>query len=283
MEVFLTIHEIKVYLFDLIAAGKTIGLVPTMGALHKGHLSLIEESVNNNDVTVTSIFVNPTQFNNEEDFENYPKNDQNDLNVLEQSGNDVVFIPSYQEMYREGENVLVEFRALSNILEGKYRPGHFAGVALVVAKLFNIINPTNAYFGQKDLQQCLIIKKLNENLLFGININMMPIIRDSDGLALSSRNERLTENEKTVASQLYKCIRLAAELLLEGNSITSVRGSIISKMSNSREIDLEYFEIVSSDTLRSASGDDINIAICISAYINGIRLIDNTLLTLGRK
>jgi len=261
--------------------GRSIGLVPTMGALHDGHLSLLKASVEENDISVVSIFVNPTQFNNQEDFEKYPLHIEEDLEKLSKNKCDVVFLPDQGEIYRDKTRLKFHFGSLEKVMEGKFRPGHFNGVAIIVSKLFNIIQPDTAYFGQKDLQQFTIIKLLNEQLDFGIKLRCMPIMREPNGLAMSSRNLRLSSAGIETASIIYKIINKSAELLLTGNSISNVKSFVENEFKNS-EARLEYFEIVSLIDMKSIrkikSGEEC--ALCIAAYVEDVRLIDNTLLTL---
>ncbi|MDH5381664.1 MAG: pantoate--beta-alanine ligase [Cyclobacteriaceae bacterium] len=281
MKILKTISEIRVFLREKRRLGRSIGLVPTMGALHDGHLSLLKASVEENDISVVSIFVNPTQFNNQEDFEKYPLHIEEDLEKLSKNKCDVVFLPDQGEIYRDKTRLKFHFGSLEKVMEGKFRPGHFNGVAIIVSKLFNIIQPDTAYFGQKDLQQFTIIKLLNEQLDFGIKLRCMPIMREPNGLAMSSRNLRLSSAGIETASIIYKIINKSAELLLTGNSISNVKSFVENEFKNS-EARLEYFEIVSLIDMKSIrkikSGEEC--ALCIAAYVEDVRLIDNTLLTL---
>ena len=193
--------------------GKTIGLVPTMGALHSGHLSLVELSHSQYDVTVVSIFVNPTQFNNKEDLDKYPRSEESDINLLSKTSCDLVFIPSADEMYASTPLIKLDFGYLENIMEGKFRPGHFNGVGLVVAKLLGLTEPNGAFFGQKDIQQFRVISALVKDLDIPVKLHMAPIVREMSGLAMSSRNERLNDEQKSTASNLFKSLQIAATLI----------------------------------------------------------------------
>jgi len=209
-----TIRDMQAMSRTLRLEGKTIGFVPTMGALHKGHLSLVSRSRGECDVTVVSIFVNPTQFGPHEDFERYPRDPEGDLNKLRPMGVDVVFMPDVKEMYPAGASVTVDVGDIGGVLCGKSRPGHFNGVATVVTKLFNIVMPDRAYFGQKDFQQSVIIKKMVRDLNLDIDIVVCPIVREPDGLAMSSRNLYLKSDERQAATILYKALKLGEELII---------------------------------------------------------------------
>ncbi|MEM7107194.1 MAG: pantoate--beta-alanine ligase [Bacteroidota bacterium] len=262
------------------SAGETIGLVPTMGALHQGHYSLIKASLNENDITVTSIFVNRIQFNKTEDFRNYPVDLAADLRELEKLGNDVVFTPSQSEMYAELPLVKMEFGTLAQGLEGKFRPGHFNGVALVVSKLFNIIGPDRAYFGQKDLQQFAVIRRLVKDLSYAVKLRCIPTVRAANGLAMSSRNKRLSPAGLEQASIFYKSLKLAQELIEKNVDFVSTKKEIRDLFYES-SVDLEYFEIVSPSSLVpivEKEGVD-QIALCIAGRIEGVRLIDNMIVS----
>jgi pantoate--beta-alanine ligase len=258
---------------------KSIGFVPTMGALHQGHISLIECSKKENDFTICSIFVNPIQFNNAQDFILYPKNQEEDFKMLENAGCDLLFMPSADSMYTDEPRLKIDFGSLELVMEGKFRPGHFNGVAIVVAKLFNIVQPDISYFGQKDLQQYLIIKQMVKDLSFPIELRSCPVIREKDGLAMSSRNQRLTPKGRPIAAKLNESLLLAARLL-ENSTVESTKAKIRDFYKNMKEIKLEYFEITDSETLMPIKDvkEHKGIAICVAAYIDGVRLIDNILI-----
>ena len=256
---------------------KKIGFVPTMGALHKGHLSLIERSRSENEITVVSIFVNPLQFNNQEDLTLYPRPLEKDIELLKSVKCDILFQPSEQEMYPEEPILKINFGYLEEIMEGKFRPGHFSGVGVVVGKLFNKVNPGNAYFGQKDLQQITIIKRLVKDLSFNVKIHSCPIIREEDGLAMSSRNLRIRKEDRTVAGNIFKALEFAKEKLKHGIEINIVKNLTIEFLSRYPELKLEYFEIVEAESLKPVTikGKKVDVALCIAVYLNDIRLIDN--------
>ncbi len=277
MQVFEEIMPLRTFLNKKKCQKLKIGLVPTMGALHKGHLKLVSESVNTCDLTVVSIFVNPMQFNDPSDFDNYPITLEKDLELLKNGGVDAVFVPSAQQMYPDKPSVNIGFGKLEEGMEGKFRPNHFNGVGLVVTKLFNIVNPDVAFFGQKDFQQLSLIKKINQDLNFGIEIIGVPTIREEDGLALSSRNQRLSEKERMVAPEIFKTLNLLKEELLSLKSVEQARKVAIDYIQQTKELKLEYLEIVDSSNLEAVS--DINgheqISLCIAAYLGDVRLIDN--------
>jgi pantoate--beta-alanine ligase len=259
---------------------KTIGLVPTMGALHAGHLQLVEKSKSSSDITIASIYVNPTQFNNSADLEKYPRPVENDLRLFEESGVDYVFLPSDGEIYPNTVLTKFDFGDLERILEGEFRPGHFNGVGIVVSKLFNIIRPDKAYFGQKDLQQCAVIKRLINDLSFEIEIIQVPTIREKDGLAMSSRNARLNEEERQTATILYNCLTFAKDELLKGKDWFDVREKVTQRFINEPLARLEYFELVIAETLEKTNhveGQE-GLAICTAAFIGEVRLIDNLII-----
>ncbi|HSH53002.1 MAG TPA: pantoate--beta-alanine ligase [Bacteroidales bacterium] len=256
--------------------GKSIGFVPTMGALHQGHLSLIRCSNKKDDITVVSIFVNPTQFNNKNDFEKYPRILHDDLEQLKKVKCDLLFIPSNEEIYPEEDKREFDFGHLDKVMEGAHRPGHFRGVGLVVSKLFEIVNPHRAYFGEKDFQQIAIIKQLTKSLNFPIEIVQCPIIREKDGLALSSRNIRLTNDQRENVPLIAKTLSEACEKakLL---SVKETKEWVVSTINNNPYLDVEYFEIVDENTLLPIENweQPENKRGCIAVNVGDIRLIDN--------
>src|SRR6478609_5433994 len=256
----------------------SIGLVPTMGALHAGHLSLIKASKDENKLTICSIFVNPTQFNNPSDLEKYPRTLNSDLQLLEQTGCDIVFAPDRIEMYQNASNLKFDFGQLDKILEGEFRPGHFSGVALVVSKLFHIVQPTIAYFGQKDFQQFKIIEKLIEELKFDIHLKRMPVFREADGLAMSSRNMRLTETERKKAIVLYESLIASKKLLTQGKSILHAKEFVKQKWESIAGIKLDYFELADSENLNLLETVTGKSVLLIAGFVGEVRLIDNLLL-----
>ncbi|MCU0416523.1 MAG: pantoate--beta-alanine ligase [Cytophagaceae bacterium] len=258
---------------------QTVGFVPTMGALHEGHLSLVEQSKRENDRTVVSIFVNPLQFNNAEDYEKYPLTLKKDIQLLESVGCDILFAPSKDAMYPRPVELQMEFGAITSAMEGASRPGHFSGVGVVVSKLFNIIQPTRAYFGQKDIQQLCVIRQLVEDLNFPIQIVSCPIARNEKGLALSSRNQRLSPEGLELASQLYRTLIITAEQ----STLTTPQQAIsvgLQYLKNYPDIRLDYLEIVDTIQLKSLSSFTVRepFVICIAAYVEGVRLIDNLII-----
>ncbi|PID95528.1 MAG: pantoate--beta-alanine ligase [Bacteroidetes bacterium] len=257
------------------AAGKSIGFVPTMGALHNGHLSLVEQAGKNNDIVAVSIFVNPLQFNNKEDLEKYPRNVNEDIEKLKKKGVDIVFMPSVEEMYPEKVEKSYDFGSLERVMEGAFRPGHFNGVAIVVERLFNIIQPDNAYFGEKDFQQLAIIKRLVEIEQMDLKIIGCPIIREESGLAMSSRNERLTKQERAEATIIFRTLSEAAQMK-KTHSLGEVE-AYVKKCFDESSLRLEYFSLVDADTLLpiKAWTDSKNIRGFIAAFSGHVRLIDN--------
>ena len=271
------IKEINKVIFNKKTPKKRIGFVPTMGALHDGHLSLIKCSSQENDITVVSIFVNPTQFNNKEDLRNYPRNDEKDLKKLKINSCDIVFIPEVDEMYPEEKSIIFDFQGLDKVMEGKYREGHFNGVAQIVSKLFEIVKPDKAYFGKKDFQQAAIINYLNENYLKSLNIEIVTcdIIREEDGLAMSSRNMLLNKDQRAAASLISGTMNLFCNKYNK-YSVKELISKVISEINLSPYLEVEYFDIVDNKTLKKVS--EIipgKTTACIAVYSGEIRLIDN--------
>ncbi len=248
-----------------------------MGALHEGHLSLVRNSREENDVTVVSIFVNPAQFGPNEDFQKYPRDAEVDLEKLSSLGVDVVFMPDAEEMYPEGFSASIDIGNIGKILCGQSRPGHFNGVATVVAKLFNIVMPHKAYFGQKDYQQSVIIRKLVRELNFDVEIITCPVLREPDGLAMSSRNAYLSEEERTAATVLYKMLKRGEELIKHhGVSDPVAVGKEMMKILDSEPLATpDYIEIVDPETLERVSPIESPVVLCIAARVGATRLIDN--------
>lgn len=272
MKVFTKIKELQEYLAD---QKHPIGFVPTMGALHQGHLSLLEHSKKDNQTTVVSIFVNPVQFNDKNDFDKYPRLLDDDLKLLETYNCDVVFAPSVDEMYPEPPKESYDFGYLDKILEGAYRPGHFNGVAIVVNRLFHIVMPDRAYFGKKDYQQYIIIKELVKQQNLPIEIIAVPIVREASGLAMSSRNLRLGENELQVAPEIYKALTLAKNLS-RNKSINEVKQAVIDHLRRFPDFRIEYVEIVNAENLKPINDwDEGTPIILIATWLGDVRLIDN--------
>lgn len=256
---------------------KTIGLVPTMGALHIGHLELVKKAKESTDVVVVSIYVNPTQFNNPADFEKYPKTLDKDLEILDKIGVNIVFTPENQEIYPSNPELRLNFGLLEEVLEGAFRPGHFNGVGIVVSKLLNIVKPDVAFFGQKDLQQVAIIKRLVSDLSFDVKIDVVRTVREADGLAFSSRNMRLNPNERMAALVLSKALFFAKSELLRGVDWLTVKNQAVQLFESEPLCRLEYFELVDPNTfkiLESFNPRDLS-SICTAAYVGEVRLIDN--------
>jgi len=269
--------ELAAHLKTISNSKTTIGFVPTMGALHQGHLSLLKKSLKNNDITVISIFVNPTQFNNPEDLSNYPRTLEIDLEKIKSVSNcAIVYTPEVDDIY-EGKTIShhFDFDGLENQMEGKFRKGHFDGVGTIVKRLFEIIKPTNAYFGEKDFQQLQIIKKLVAKFKIPVNIIGCPIYRESNGLAMSSRNERLTNDEKEKASILFKTIQ-EVKKQFKTKSAVSISNWVSKKFKTIPDVSLEYFQIADEATLLPCLRKSKNkkYRAFIAVYVNNIRLID---------
>jgi pantoate--beta-alanine ligase len=248
-----------------------------MGALHEGHIALIMKSIAENELTVCSIFVNPTQFNNLDDLKKYPRTLEQDCEILQDAGCDVVFAPSAEEMYPASPSLKIDFGYLEHIMEGKFRPGHFNGVGIVVAKLFNIVKPTKAYFGQKDVQQVAVINRLITDLSFDLKMVVCDTIREKDGLAMSSRNRRLSPEARGHATKIFQSMIIGQKLLLEGYSTFVVKNKVLDFYKENPQFKLEYYEIADFETLESI--DELNpkrrTAIIVAAHLDGVRLIDN--------
>jgi len=260
--------------------GKSIGLVPTMGYLHEGHLSLVRAAKKHTDVVVMSIFINPIQFGPKEDFEKYPRDLKHDEEMAREAGVDVIFYPSLKDMYPEGYATYVTVEKLTSNLCGESRPGHFRGVATVVTKLFNIVKPEVAYFGQKDMQQAMMIKKMASDLNMDIEVKIMPIVRDKDGLAMSSRNMYLSDAERKDAAVLYQSLKNAEMLIKNGERdarkvIKAVEDMIKAKQSAR----IEYVKLVDARELSDVRMITGEIALAVAVFFSNTRLIDNTTVT----
>jgi pantoate--beta-alanine ligase len=280
MQVFNEIAPLKAFIRAKKHEGKSIGLVPTMGALHAGHLSIIQASQAENDITICSIYVNPAQFNNAADLEKYPRTIDKDTKSLEKVECDVLFCPSNREMYENDSLLKFDFGHLDKVMEGRFRPGHFSGVALVVSKLFNLVEPDRAYFGQKDWQQLVIIRQLVMELKFNLELRVVPIFREADGLAMSSRNQRLAAAEREKAVVFYRALEAAKTSLLSGSSFDEVSTMVRKIVESSDLVTLEYFEIAESKNLNLL--DNVKAAdraiMCIAGFVGEVRLIDNMFL-----
>lgn len=280
MQVFSEIGAFKAFLKVEKYNGKSVGLVPTMGALHAGHLSIIKASKTLNDLTVCSIYVNPTQFNNAADLEKYPRTYDKDTHLLEKVECDALFYPRTEEMYEANSLLKFDFGHLDKVMEGRFRPGHFSGVALVVSKLFNIVEPDNAYFGQKDWQQYTVIRQLVEELKFNLKLHVIPTQREPDGLAMSSRNLRLNVEQRQQATVFYEALLSAKRELKSGRNIDTVSRMVRDAVEKDGLVTLEYFEVAESTNLNLL--DNVNAAkqpiLCIAGFVGEVRLIDNMFL-----
>lgn len=277
MKVVTKIEEISSIITSLKSRQNTIGLVPTMGALHRGHISLIEKSTQENDYSITTIFINPTQFDKKEDLENYPSTINEDLKLLENTGCDLVFIPEASEIYNQNINAeTFSFNGLEDEMEGKHRKNHFDGVGTIVKKFFEIIQPTKAYFGEKDFQQLQIIKKMTSQEGLPIEITGCPIYREKDGLAMSSRNARLTKTQREKAPFIYEILKTAVTQF-KSKSISDINFWIKKEFDKHPTLDLEYFEIANEDNLQTVNKkeDSKKYRAFIAVYADRIRLIDN--------
>lgn len=278
MQIFTTLRSLRDFIISEKAAGKSIGFVPTMGALHAGHASLVDKAVEQNDVVVCSIFVNPIQFNNSEDLVKYPRTLEEDCKILEELGCDVVFAPTVDEMYPIEPELKLNFGELERVMEGAQRPGHFNGVGIVLSRLFNWVQPDSTYFGQKDFQQVAVVKRLIRDLGFPINLVVCPTLREADGLAMSSRNRRLPESERELAPLIYQILQRAEAGVKSGKVSSEVLESARKDFLEEPAFGLEYIQVVNASNLqpverRQAEG---NTAICVAATLGPVRLIDNT-------
>ena len=271
-----TINALQEELNALRQQGKRVGLVPTMGALHAGHASLVKRSVAESDVTVVSDFVNPTQFNDLNDLAKYPRTLDADCRLLEACGVSFVFAPSVEEIYPEPDTRQFSFAPLDTVMEGIYRPGHFNGVCQIVSKLFDIVKPDRAYFGEKDFQQLAIIREMVKQMHFPLQIVGCPIVREADGLALSSRNARLSEEQRAQALKISQTL-FASRDYAATHSVDETKQFVEEAIHQAPGLELEYFELVDGNTLQSiASWDDTAYAVgCITVYCGEVRLIDN--------
>jgi pantoate--beta-alanine ligase len=276
MKTIYTISELQNIIFPAKVNGKKVGLVPTMGALHSGHISLVKHCVNENDICVVSDFVNPTQFNDRNDLINYPRTPEEDEKLLRKAGCNYVFMPTVEEIYPESDTRTFNFGKLETVMEGKFRPGHFNGVAQIVSKLFYAVLPDRAYFGEKDFQQLAIIREMVKQLNFQIEIKPCQIVREADGLAMSSRNRRLTPEEREKAPKIAQYLSKSLNFGLR-NSVQETLEFVTIGLSTDPTFKLDYFEIVDGYTLQPiADWKDSNYIVgCIAVYCGPIRLIDN--------
>ena len=277
MQLYTTINDLQKALTKERSAGKNIGFVPTMGALHQGHLELVKRSALENEVSVVSIFVNPTQFNDANDLLKYPRTLEVDCDLLRTVNCTYVFAPETEEIYPEPDTRQFEFGCLATVMEGQFRPGHFNGVAQVVSRLFDIVKPDNAYFGEKDFQQLAVVRELVRQLNFDIRIVACPIVREEDGLAMSSRNRRLNETQRKQAVIISQSLFESKEKK-KNFSVPELKQRVIDRINAASELQVEYFEIVDGTTLQPITNwSDTNYPVgCIAVFAGEVRLIDNT-------
>ncbi|MCU0448529.1 MAG: pantoate--beta-alanine ligase [Bernardetiaceae bacterium] len=282
MQVFDTVTGLQTYL-ALHRASQTIGLVPTMGALHAGHLALVAQARTECSLVVASIFVNPTQFNNPDDLKHYPRTLEADLALLEAAGCHVVFAPTEAEMYACPPVLRLSFGELEQRLEGAHRPGHFNGVGLVVSKLFHQVQPQVAYFGQKDLQQCLVVQQLVQDLAFPLQLRRCPTVREADGLAMSSRNRRLGEAERQVAPRLHQSLQRVVQSAQQGAPVAQALAQARAWLEQSGAFSVEYLEVADTEQLRPVTQLTAGqtYAVLVAAQLGPVRLIDNLLFQAG--
>lgn len=278
MKVFSKIVDLQNALFDERRAGRSVGLVPTMGALHEGHASLVRRSVDENDVTVVSVFVNPTQFNDQTDLANYPRTLDADCRLLEQCHADYVFAPTVDDMYPTPDRRQFEYPPVSTVMEGAHRPGHFNGVCQVVSRLFYIVRPDRSYFGEKDWQQIAVVKAMVRQLQLPVAIVECPIVREADGLALSSRNTLLTPAERAIAPAIYKALRASVDYA-KSHTLAQTHDRVVADINAVEGLRVEYFAIVDGNTLQDIKdwSDSDYVVGCITVYCGQrpVRLIDH--------
>ena len=275
-----TVAELGEYVSNERKNGRSIGLVPTMGALHAGHISLVTKAVSENDIVLVSLFVNPTQFNNPTDLATYPRKEEDDFALLREAGASAVFAPSVEEIYPGGvegrERHEFELGTAATVMEGKYRPGHFQGVAEIVSKLFRMATPTRAYFGEKDFQQIAVIRNMVASEGIDVEIVACPIKRADDGLALSSRNALLTPEQRAIAPEIYRSLKASLKYAKE-HSVQATHDMVVESINAQPELDVEYYEIVDGRTLLPVAEweESDSVVGCITVYCGKIRLIDN--------
>lgn len=278
MQIIRSVSELESFVAHALGNGKSIGLVPTMGALHDGHLSLVKRAIEENDVVIVSVFVNPTQFNNPVDLATYPRNEEEDFRLLAKEGATAVFAPSVEEMYPDGTKSyhVFELGTAAEVMEGKFRPGHFQGVAQVVSRLFRLCRPTRAYFGEKDFQQIAVIRNMVASEHIPVEIVPVPIKRADDGLALSSRNALLTEEQRKVAPEIHAALTYSVEYSKD-HSVQATHDTVVERIDAVPYMNVEYFEIVDGRTLLPVEEweESPDIVGCITVYCGKVRLIDN--------
>lgn len=276
MKVIRTVAELRSEIAASRAQGRSVGLVPTMGALHAGHISLIDMARADNDIVVVSVFVNPTQFNNPEDLRTYPRTEQADCEKLMAAGVDFAFIPSVEEVYPEPDTRVFDLGAVAEVMEGAMRPGHFNGVAQIVSKLFRMVEPDRAYFGEKDFQQIAVIKRMVELENIDIDIVECPIKRHDDGLAMSSRNVRLSAEQRAIAPNISRILHESLEYA-KSHSVADTKEWVIAQVNSYDAMEVEYYEVVDALSMQPiADWNDAKQAVgCITVYLGDVRLIDN--------
>ena len=276
MRVVKTISELKSLISGYKQENKTVGLVPTMGALHAGHKSLVDRARKENDIVVVSVFVNPTQFNNKQDLATYPRTEERDCALLEAAGCDVGFMPAVEEVYPEPDNRQFDLGAVAEVMEGAHRPGHFNGVAQIVSKLFGFVEPDRAYFGEKDFQQIAVIRKMVQLEGFKLQIVACPIKREDDGLALSSRNVRLTAEQRQLAPNIYRVLKESCNFA-KSHTVAETEKFVVDSLNALPQMEVEYYSIVDALTRQPVSdwADADSITGCITVYCGEVRLIDN--------
>lgn len=276
MEIVRTVSELESLVKSFKQAGKTIGLVPTMGALHAGHESLVVRARKENDIVIVSVFVNPTQFNNKQDLATYPRTEERDCALLAADGCDVAFVPTVEEIYPESDTRVFDLGQVAEVMEGKYRPGHFNGVAQIVSKLFAYAQPDRAYFGEKDFQQIAVIRRMAELEGFKMDIVACPIQREADGLALSSRNVRLSAAQRKTAPEIYRVLKESCNFAASHSVAETVR-FVTDALNALPEMRVEYYEIVDGRTLQPVADWNASdyIVGCVTVYCGDVRLIDN--------
>jgi pantoate--beta-alanine ligase len=278
MKIITTIPDMQSHAESLRNEGKRIGFVPTMGFLHEGHLSLMRKARGENDTVVVSIFVNPTQFGPGEDLDRYPRDSEGDRKKCESVGVDMLFMPGVKEMYPEKPSAYVTVPGISDILEGAIRPGHFQGVATVVAKLFNIVKPHKAYFGQKDFQQCVVVKRMAAGLNMRVEVAVLPTVREADGLAMSSRNSYLSAEERRSATVLYRALKAGEDLVKSGvREPEKVRQKMRAVLSQEKGVEIDYTEIADPESLAPRELMSGRMVLLVAARLGSTRLIDNLL------
>ncbi len=276
MNIIRDVQKMKEYSLELRLRRKTIGFVPTMGYLHRGHLELVKRALAENDVTVVSIFVNPTQFGPGEDFDTYPRDEARDLQLLEELGVDCVFVPSEHEIYPEGYSTYVHVERLTDYLCGAKRPGHFRGVATVVTKLFNIVSPEKAYFGQKDAQQFRVLRRMVLDLNMSVTMVEIPTVREEDGLAMSSRNRYLSKSERKEALLIREALDRGLQMIKEGTySVSEIRDELGRILRKGKHVFVDYIEIVDEKNLNPVERLDNDVILAIAVFVGKTRLIDN--------